>query len=104
MPMQFNKIPDLKTVTEIQFRYRCHHFETMTSKKFRQGRAPTRAPKRTQKMCPNSPARTQLLEPTTRTTEPGLIRKTTEPEMQAKAGIQMRTKTDTKNVSELAFV
>ena len=58
MPMQLNKIPELKTVTEIQFRYRCHHFETMNSKKFRQGRAPTRAPKRTQKMCPNSKGNT----------------------------------------------
>ena len=61
MPMKFHKVPDFKTVTEIQFRYRCYHFETMTSKKFRQGRAPTRAPKRTQKMCPTSPTRTQLL-------------------------------------------
>ena len=41
MPMQLNKIPDLKTVTGIQFHYRCHHLETMTSKKFRQDRAPT---------------------------------------------------------------
>ena len=61
MPIKFNKISDFKTVTEIQFRYRCYHFETMTSKKFRQGLAPTRAPKRTQKMCPTSPTRTQLL-------------------------------------------
>ena len=58
MPMQFNKIPSCKTITEIKFRYRCYQFKIMTSKKCRQGRLPKRAPKRTQQMCPNSKGNT----------------------------------------------
>ena len=44
MPIQFSKIPSCKTITEIQFRYRCYQFKIMTSRKCRQVHAPKRAP------------------------------------------------------------
>ena len=116
MPIQFSKIPDWKTITEIQFRYRCHHFKIMTSKKCRQGHVPKRAPKRTQKMCPNSKGNTGHTMKRKEQPNNLSLQKRCDSmkfwqdivpwprEFQAKAGTQTRTKMDTKNVSEFAFV
>ena len=108
MPIQFNKIPKWKTITEIQFRYRCHQFKIMTSKKCRQCRLPKRAPKRTQQMCQNSTGNTGHTMKRKEQPNNLSLQKRCDSlkfwqdivpwprEFQAKAGTQTRTKTDTK--------